>query len=91
MSLTSMEDLIKELISARFPHLKGMLTVRISSRSLFYEVSKGRAGLLIEVGAETLTHSRRREIFVRMGSAAQDVHAGLTHASRVTGLNEVQS
>lgn len=84
-------ELVKELITTEYPHLRGALAVRFTTRDLLYEVSKGSAGLLIELGPDTLRHKDRLAIISRCARAAQEIHAGITSASVITGVNEVNS
>lgn len=90
MTSPDFAEMLKELILAEYPHLRGEIRVRITASPILYEVRKG-TGIAVEIGAETLTHAARRSIISRCAKAAQDVHAGLTSAARVVGLDEKHS
>lgn len=86
-----LSEIIKDTIASLFPHLRGRISVRITHSNVLYEVRRGQGGVLVEIGSETLTHPHRKEIVSRCACATQEVHAGLTTARRVTGLDEIHS
>lgn len=86
-----LEEIAKELMLLEFPHLRSALNVSVVNADFYYNVRRGRAGLLVEISTSVFASPRRAKILARAGRSAQEIYTGLTSASCVCGKDEIHS